>query len=118
MKVFLAHFIVVLCYVVLQDTVSCNFTFDPNYMNVHEFNMTDDNIGQDLHILLTMGPTKNRAYPLHVLLRYNERPYPDEYDERWVYLEDSTLLDIFLPAGSLNGKMFVLAFILALNSFP
>ncbi|KAJ8024678.1 Polycystic kidney disease protein 1-like 1 [Holothuria leucospilota] len=85
-----------------EDTVSCNFTFDPNYMNVHQFNMTDDNVGQDLHILLTMGPPKNRAYPLHILLRYNERPYPDEFDEKWIYLEDSMLLDIFLPAGSLN----------------
>ena len=45
-------------------------------------------------------------FGVFIFNRYNERPYPDEFDERWVYSEDDSMLDIFLPAGSLNGKMF------------
>lgn len=61
-------------------------------MNIHKFNLTEDKVGQDLHILITMRHGKKQNYPVNILLRWDI-----QFCSSCFFLLLSIDLCIFLP---------------------
>ncbi|XP_071488265.1 polycystin-1-like protein 1 [Diadema antillarum] len=80
-----------------------NFTFDPAYMSVHEFNVTTANIQQSLHLAIELTPI-DHPVPVSVLLRYDREPTPTQYDMRWDHDENVNNIHIFLVPDTFNNS--------------
>ena len=46
-----------------------DMTFDRSDMNIHEFNVSEENMGQTFQIMVQMRPEVKRAFPVKLIMR-------------------------------------------------
>ncbi|XP_038044344.1 polycystic kidney disease protein 1-like 1 isoform X2 [Patiria miniata] len=87
----------------LGDSLMCNLTIDKANMNVHEFVVLQENIGQTFQIMARLAPETRRTFPVKLIMRYGAQPTPTAYDSSWMYENEDEDLVIFLPPNTFNA---------------
>ncbi|XP_022082101.1 polycystic kidney disease protein 1-like 1 [Acanthaster planci] len=93
----------------LGDSLMCNLTLDKAFMNVHEFNVSEEGVSQAFQIMVRLAPETRRTFPVKLIMRYGIRPTPIEYDRSWMYEKEDEDLVLFLPPNTFNatGKHYL-----------
>ncbi|XP_033639226.1 uncharacterized protein LOC117299811 [Asterias rubens] len=84
------------------EVMAFDMTFDRSDMNIHEFNVSEENMGQTFQIMVQMRPEVKRAFPVKLIMRFGVRPTPTLYDTSWSSEEMTEDQIIFLPPSSFN----------------
>ncbi|XP_029110685.1 polycystic kidney disease protein 1-like 1 [Scleropages formosus] len=78
------------------------FCLQRSHMNVHQFNVTPENLQEVLLITVRFIRPTNRTFPIMILLRNFERPTPALYNSMKIHHWERDTVFIFLPLSSLN----------------
>ncbi|XP_041096027.1 polycystic kidney disease protein 1-like 1 [Polyodon spathula] len=84
--------------------VSCfsKFSLFRNKMNIHNFEVTSENLIEALQITLDFNRPAEKVFPIMLLLRMLEKPTPSIYNIQQIHSWESNRAQIVLPAGSLK----------------
>ncbi|XP_071112058.1 polycystin-1-like protein 1 isoform X2 [Haliotis cracherodii] len=77
---------------------------DKKYMNVHQFNLTRQNLDQPFHISIQLDPVPGRSFPIALLIGQFHHPTPQRYYLRQNFPTGQDNITIFLPAGTFNDS--------------
>uniref|UniRef100_A0A8C9W6B2 Polycystin-1-like protein 1 n=1 Tax=Scleropages formosus TaxID=113540 RepID=A0A8C9W6B2_SCLFO len=83
------------------------FCLQRSHMNVHQFNVTPENLQEVLLITVRFIRPTNRTFPIMILLRNFERPTPALYNSMKIHHWERDTVFIFLPLSSLNGLCLI-----------
>ncbi|KAL4222250.1 Polycystic kidney disease [Mactra antiquata] len=79
-------------------------------MNVHQFNVTSNDLHHALHIVIELVPVlTGRLFPISVLLSHMKPPSPEYYNMKYDIEPGDNIVDIFLPTKTINdtGEYFI-----------
>ncbi|KAL4635130.1 polycystic kidney disease protein 1-like 1 isoform X3 [Arapaima gigas] len=79
------------------------FSLQRSHMNVHQFNVTPENLQEVLLVTLHFDRPTNRTFPIMILLRIFERPTPTVYNVKKIHRWEGDTALVFLPLSSLSG---------------
>ncbi|XP_067649227.1 polycystin-1-like protein 1 isoform X2 [Haliotis asinina] len=77
---------------------------DKKYMNVHQFNLTRQNLVQPFHISIQLEPVSGRSFPISLLIGQFHHPSPQRYYLRQNFATGQDNITVFLPAGTFNDS--------------
>ncbi|MGH0165709.1 UNVERIFIED_CONTAM: hypothetical protein FKN15_049942 [Acipenser sinensis] len=78
------------------------FSLFRNKMNIHNFDVTSENLMEALQITLDFTRPAEKVFPIMLLLRMLEKPTPSVYNIQQIHSWESNTAQIFLPVGSLK----------------
>ncbi|XP_058874729.1 polycystin-1-like protein 1 isoform X2 [Acipenser ruthenus] len=78
------------------------FSLFRNKMNIHNFDVTSENLMEALQITLDFTRPAEKVFPIMLLLRMLEKPTPSVYNIQQIHSWESNTAQIVLPAGSLK----------------
>ncbi|XP_035270550.1 polycystic kidney disease 1 like 1 [Anguilla anguilla] len=78
------------------------FSLLRSHMNIHQFNVTPENLREALQITIEFTRPTRRTFPIMLLFRMFERPTPSLYNTQRIYGWEGNTVHIFLPPSSLN----------------
>ncbi|KAM9650815.1 polycystin-1-like protein 1 [Trichechus inunguis] len=81
---------------------SRTFLLPRDEMNFHQFIGLPENSQESLQIRIKFSKTITRAFPIMLLVRFSKKPTPSDFLVKQVYLWDEQIVQIYIPAFSLE----------------
>ncbi|XP_012414878.1 polycystin-1-like protein 1 [Trichechus manatus latirostris] len=78
------------------------FLLPRDEMNFHQFIGLPENSQESLQIRIKFSKTITRAFPIMLLVRFSKKPTPSDFLVKQVYLWDEQIVQIYIPAFSLE----------------